>query len=96
MVAVSLKNATVRGFAPPVDSRSSAAAFAWRRRQRGGGGGGGGGGDASDAGSETAALMSPPPLLGGATVPASNRVFKQKTAYEILRSDWSSDVCSSD
>src|SRR6056297_1004596 len=23
-------------------------------------------------------------------------VFKQKTAYEILRSDWSSDVCSSD
>ena len=21
---------------------------------------------------------------------------KQKTAYEILRSDWSSDVCSSD
>src|SRR6056297_4170771 len=22
--------------------------------------------------------------------------FKQKTAYEMLRSDWSSDVCSSD
>ena len=22
--------------------------------------------------------------------------FEQKTAYEILRSDWSSDVCSSD
>eukprot|EP01048_Picozoa_sp_COSAG05_P037387 COSAG05_NODE_17399_length_326_cov_0.440529_1_plen_36_part_01 len=22
--------------------------------------------------------------------------FKQKTTYEILRSDWSSDVCSSD
>ena len=22
--------------------------------------------------------------------------LKQKTAYEILRSDWSSDVCSSD
>eukprot|EP01047_Picozoa_sp_COSAG01_P129958 COSAG01_NODE_59477_length_300_cov_0.701493_2_plen_36_part_01 len=22
--------------------------------------------------------------------------FKQKTAYGILRSDWSSDVCSSD
>eukprot|EP01048_Picozoa_sp_COSAG05_P035055 COSAG05_NODE_15005_length_381_cov_0.468085_2_plen_27_part_01 len=22
--------------------------------------------------------------------------FKRKTAYEILRSDWSSDVCSSD
>eukprot|EP01047_Picozoa_sp_COSAG01_P103607 COSAG01_NODE_33045_length_571_cov_0.485169_1_plen_51_part_01 len=22
--------------------------------------------------------------------------FKQKTAYAILRSDWSSDVCSSD
>eukprot|EP01047_Picozoa_sp_COSAG01_P142025 COSAG01_NODE_73173_length_251_cov_0.519737_1_plen_27_part_10 len=25
-----------------------------------------------------------------------NFFFKQKTAYEILRSDWSSDVCSSD
>ena len=25
-----------------------------------------------------------------------HRVHKQKTAYEILRSDWSSDVCSSD
>ena len=24
------------------------------------------------------------------------RQIKQKTAYEILRSDWSSDVCSSD
>eukprot|EP01048_Picozoa_sp_COSAG05_P040505 COSAG05_NODE_20790_length_277_cov_0.286517_1_plen_69_part_01 len=24
------------------------------------------------------------------------RFFKQKTAYAILRSDWSSDVCSSD
>ena len=24
------------------------------------------------------------------------REYKQKTAYEILRSDWSSDVCSSD
>ena len=23
-------------------------------------------------------------------------ILKQKTAYEILRSDWSSDVCSSD
>eukprot|EP01047_Picozoa_sp_COSAG01_P130426 COSAG01_NODE_60012_length_297_cov_0.343434_1_plen_37_part_10 len=22
--------------------------------------------------------------------------FKQKTAYEIMRGDWSSDVCSSD
>eukprot|EP01048_Picozoa_sp_COSAG05_P039398 COSAG05_NODE_19556_length_291_cov_0.375000_1_plen_45_part_01 len=31
--------------------------------------------------------------------PTSGRArlfFKQKTAYEILRSDWSSDVCSSD
>eukprot|EP01047_Picozoa_sp_COSAG01_P134755 COSAG01_NODE_64923_length_275_cov_0.340909_1_plen_82_part_01 len=28
---------------------------------------------------------------------ASRQIFfKQKTAYEILRSDWSSDVCSSD
>ena len=25
-----------------------------------------------------------------------NYFFKQKTAYEISRSDWSSDVCSSD
>eukprot|EP01047_Picozoa_sp_COSAG01_P118576 COSAG01_NODE_47260_length_392_cov_0.740614_1_plen_70_part_01 len=25
-----------------------------------------------------------------------NAFSKQKTAYEILRSDWSSDVCSSD
>eukprot|EP01045_Picozoa_sp_COSAG04_P042005 COSAG04_NODE_13055_length_622_cov_0.856597_1_plen_67_part_10 len=24
------------------------------------------------------------------------RFFEQKTAYEILRGDWSSDVCSSD
>src|SRR6056297_2986611 len=30
-------------------------------------------------------------LLGGCFF-----FFKQKTAYEILRSDWSSDVCSSD
>ena len=28
--------------------------------------------------------------------PYSFFFFKQKTAYEILRSDWSSDVCSSD
>eukprot|EP01045_Picozoa_sp_COSAG04_P056013 COSAG04_NODE_25913_length_302_cov_0.492611_1_plen_36_part_10 len=27
---------------------------------------------------------------------AADAFFKQKTAYEILRSDWSSDVCSSD
>eukprot|EP01047_Picozoa_sp_COSAG01_P129185 COSAG01_NODE_58606_length_305_cov_0.689320_1_plen_44_part_10 len=27
---------------------------------------------------------------------AARRFFKQKTAYGILRSDWSSDVCSSD
>ena len=25
-----------------------------------------------------------------------NRVFKKKTAYEIMSGDWSSDVCSSD
>eukprot|EP01049_Picozoa_sp_SAG25_P026123 SAG25_NODE_12822_length_275_cov_0.556818_1_plen_29_part_01 len=24
------------------------------------------------------------------------RFFKQKTAYEIMSGDWSSDVCSSD
>eukprot|EP01047_Picozoa_sp_COSAG01_P131253 COSAG01_NODE_60955_length_292_cov_0.455959_1_plen_48_part_01 len=28
--------------------------------------------------------------------PEERFFFKQKTAYEILRSDWSSDVCSSD
>eukprot|EP01048_Picozoa_sp_COSAG05_P033548 COSAG05_NODE_13520_length_427_cov_0.585366_1_plen_87_part_10 len=38
---------------------------------------------------------------GGRSISASLRAtlrgfFKQKTAYEILRSDWSSDVCSSD
>eukprot|EP01048_Picozoa_sp_COSAG05_P043341 COSAG05_NODE_23923_length_255_cov_0.480769_1_plen_53_part_01 len=27
---------------------------------------------------------------------AEQRFFKQKTAYGFLRSDWSSDVCSSD
>eukprot|EP01043_Picozoa_sp_COSAG02_P090076 COSAG02_NODE_26976_length_620_cov_0.429942_1_plen_31_part_10 len=25
-----------------------------------------------------------------------NHFFKQKTAYEIMSGDWSSDVCSSD
>ena len=30
------------------------------------------------------------------TALARERFFKQKTAYEISRSDWSSDVCSSD
>eukprot|EP01047_Picozoa_sp_COSAG01_P126867 COSAG01_NODE_56064_length_321_cov_0.346847_1_plen_74_part_10 len=38
--------------------------------------------------------------FGSSTDTASTRCqmffFKQKTAYEILRSDWSSDVCSSD
>ena len=32
-------------------------------------------------------------------MPASAKVvffFKQKTAYEVVASDWSSDVCSSD
>src|SRR6056297_3923690 len=29
-------------------------------------------------------------------VPQNFFVFKQKPAYELLRSDWSSDVCSSD
>eukprot|EP01045_Picozoa_sp_COSAG04_P046430 COSAG04_NODE_16810_length_488_cov_0.881748_1_plen_29_part_10 len=27
---------------------------------------------------------------------AEERFFKQKTAYEIMSGDWSSDVCSSD
>eukprot|EP01048_Picozoa_sp_COSAG05_P034908 COSAG05_NODE_14862_length_385_cov_0.520979_1_plen_40_part_10 len=36
---------------------------------------------------DTPCCTAPAPLL---------RFFKQKTAYEILRSDWSSDVCSSD
>ena len=34
--------------------------------------------------------------LGGRRIIKKNLFFKQKTAYEILRSDWSSDVCSSD
>ena len=29
-------------------------------------------------------------------LPEPEVMFKQKTAYEIRRSDWSSDVCSSD
>ena len=36
-----------------------------------------------------------PPLLSGEAL-AVRFVFKQKTAYEIYRCDWSSDVCSSD
>ena len=28
--------------------------------------------------------------------PAEEEAFKQKTAYEMRESDWSSDVCSSD
>eukprot|EP01046_Picozoa_sp_COSAG06_P111436 COSAG06_NODE_58031_length_278_cov_0.821229_1_plen_30_part_10 len=27
---------------------------------------------------------------------ADDHFFKQKTAYEIMSGDWSSDVCSSD
>ena len=34
--------------------------------------------------------------LGGRRIIKKKIFFKQKTAYEILRSDWSSDVCSSD
>ncbi len=34
--------------------------------------------------------------VGGNHVPFVFFFFKQKTAYEILASDWSSDVCSSD
>eukprot|EP01048_Picozoa_sp_COSAG05_P036254 COSAG05_NODE_16223_length_351_cov_0.595238_2_plen_77_part_01 len=36
------------------------------------------------------------PLIMGAFGRGFIGFFKQKTAYEILRSDWSSDVCSSD
>src|SRR6056297_3409247 len=35
-------------------------------------------------------------IQGELGVEADFFFFKQKTAYEILRSDWSSDVCSSD
>eukprot|EP01047_Picozoa_sp_COSAG01_P137042 COSAG01_NODE_67483_length_267_cov_0.523810_1_plen_50_part_10 len=49
-------------------------------------GGGGGGGGVAVEWSRGAAEVG-----GGQGV-----FFKQKTAYEILRSDWSSDVCSSD
>eukprot|EP01043_Picozoa_sp_COSAG02_P109768 COSAG02_NODE_45867_length_353_cov_1.137795_1_plen_39_part_01 len=38
----------------------------------------------------------PQPLEEGPGDSTSSLFFKQKTAYEILRSDWSSDVCSSD
>eukprot|EP01047_Picozoa_sp_COSAG01_P135606 COSAG01_NODE_65880_length_272_cov_0.554913_1_plen_54_part_01 len=30
------------------------------------------------------------------SLPADTSFFKQKTAYEIMSGDWSSDVCSSD
>eukprot|EP01045_Picozoa_sp_COSAG04_P061314 COSAG04_NODE_31425_length_257_cov_0.525316_1_plen_56_part_01 len=56
--------------------------------------------------------MNAPSAHGGSSGPSASTVeelkaagtealkagsfFKQKTAYEILRSDWSSDVCSSD
>ena len=30
------------------------------------------------------------------TVSSYKMIFKQKTAYEIIAGDWSSDVCSSD
>eukprot|EP01047_Picozoa_sp_COSAG01_P104561 COSAG01_NODE_33866_length_557_cov_0.914847_1_plen_35_part_10 len=35
-------------------------------------------------------------MLSTATLCKVHAFFKQKTAYGILRSDWSSDVCSSD
>src|SRR6056297_2783905 len=42
-------------------------------------------------------LAVPTIILGIYFIPfVSFFFFKQKTAYEILRSDWSSDVCSSD
>ena len=34
--------------------------------------------------------------VGGIVLAARIFFFKQKTAYEVSRSDWSSDVCSSD
>ena len=36
------------------------------------------------------------PEYGAGAGIEDNDEVKQKTAYEILRSDWSSDVCSSD
>ena len=47
--------------------------------------------DSSNAKHQLAAL-----LFRGRFYNAVVHFFKQKTAYEILRSDWSSDVCSSD
>eukprot|EP01047_Picozoa_sp_COSAG01_P111348 COSAG01_NODE_40134_length_467_cov_1.130435_1_plen_67_part_01 len=42
-------------------------------------------------------IMQPPcHVAAGAHASPAPRFFKQKTAYGILRSDWSSDVCSSD
>ena len=49
-----------------------------------GGGGWGGGGEGWGGGGE------------GGGVGGGVFFFKQKTAYEILTCDWSSDVCSSD
>src|SRR3546814_4149199 len=40
--------------------------------------------------------MSPPRSLCGTLLRRSFLFFKQKTAYEMRISDWSSDVCSSD
>eukprot|EP01049_Picozoa_sp_SAG25_P019460 SAG25_NODE_6136_length_585_cov_1.244856_1_plen_53_part_10 len=47
-------------------------------------GGGGGGGSGVGLG------------VRGAGVDLGELFFKQKTAYEIMSGDWSSDVCSSD
>src|SRR6056297_4033794 len=45
--------------------------------------------------SMTSTSRKPPNKIPGSRLPIFF-FFTQKTAYEILRSDWSSDVCSSD
>ena len=35
-------------------------------------------------------------LVVAVVIAGSGKFFKQKTAYEMVMSDWSSDVCSSD
>ena len=43
-----------------------------------------------------AIVAAPPHVMIGRGVVNLVRFFKQKTAYEIMSGDWSSDVCSSD
>ena len=46
--------------------------------------------------SETSITMWPTNDESARRVEVEDGFFKQKTAYEILTCDWSSDVCSSD